>query len=204
MLFPAHTLSGSLAWRPDKFSTRFACRTHGTKFSATEQCLRSTSNDDVAVCLWLPRSHANLTCTLGRTCAIRCMCTCSVSSDTSSPSENLTSRSPRLMTLKSCTPARMPAQRQRRRAEGAGSAAAPTLRKCNRHGAPTVRRLPAELLAVRAAGSSPRRSPPAIPFSLGSRRYSEVWPPSKPGRVPLPERDFWPRMPKPQLPPCKK
>jgi hypothetical protein len=33
---------------------------------------------------------------------------------------------------------------------------------------------------------------------LGMRRYSGVWPPSKPGRTPEPARDFWPRMPNPQ------
>ena len=41
-----------------------------------------------------------------------------------------------------------------------------------------------------------------MPLSLGIWRYSGVCPPWKPGRVPLPERDFWPRMPNPQLPPC--
>ena len=45
-------------------------------------------------------------------------------------------------------------------------------------------------------------APPAMPLSLGIWRYSGVCPPWKPGRVPLPERDFWPRMPNPQLPPC--
>ena len=45
------------------------------------------------------------------------------------------------------------------------------------------------------------RAPPAIPLSLGIWRYSGVCPPWNPGRVPLPERDFWPRMPNPQLPP---
>lgn len=45
--------------------------------------------------------------------------------------------------------------------------------------------------------------PPAIPRSLGICLYRGVWPPSKPGRdAPPPERDFCPRMPNPQLPPC--
>ena len=35
------------------------------------------------------------------------------------------------------------------------------------------------------------------PTNLGSRRWSGIWPPSKPGRVGRPERDFWPRLPKP-------
>ena len=45
-------------------------------------------------------------------------------------------------------------------------------------------------------------APPAIPFSLGSFRYRGVCPPSKPGRVPLPDLAFCPRMPNPQVPPC--
>ena len=45
--------------------------------------------------------------------------------------------------------------------------------------------------------------PPAIPLNFGICRYRGVWPPSKPGRdAPPPARDFCPRMPKPQLPPC--
>ena len=41
-----------------------------------------------------------------------------------------------------------------------------------------------------------------MPFSLGRRLYRGIWPPSKPGRVLGPPRDFWPRLPKPQGPPC--
>ena len=37
---------------------------------------------------------------------------------------------------------------------------------------------------------------------LGSRRCNGICPPSNPGRVGRPERDFWPLMPKPQLAPC--
>jgi hypothetical protein len=48
-----------------------------------------------------------------------------------------------------------------------------------------------------------KRSPPAMPLSLGSLRYRGICPPSNPGLVPLPDRDFWPRMPKPQVPPCR-
>ena len=41
-----------------------------------------------------------------------------------------------------------------------------------------------------------------MPTHLGKRRYSGVWPPSKPGRVPEPARAFWPRFPKPHVTPC--
>jgi hypothetical protein len=44
--------------------------------------------------------------------------------------------------------------------------------------------------------------PPAIPLSLGNFRYSGVCPPSNPGRMPLPERLFCPRIPYPAVPPC--
>lgn len=47
-----------------------------------------------------------------------------------------------------------------------------------------------------------RPSPPAMPFSFGSLRYRGVCPPSKPGLIPLPDLDFWPRMPNPADPPC--
>jgi len=46
--------------------------------------------------------------------------------------------------------------------------------------------------------------PPQIPFSLGTLRYRGIWPPSNPGRVPGPDREFCPLIPKPQLPPCIK
>mmetsp|Transcript_34736 Transcript_34736/g.103050 ORF Transcript_34736/g.103050 Transcript_34736/m.103050 type:complete len:205 (-) Transcript_34736:236-850(-) len=48
---------------------------------------------------------------------------------------------------------------------------------------------------------TPLPIPPAMPRSLGRRRYSGVWPPSKPGRTDGPERAFWPRLPKPHVPP---
>lgn len=65
-------------------------------------------------------------------------------------------------------------------------------------------------LVKRAQGGCCKRkvrlggAPPAMPRSLGIWRYSGVCPPWKPGRLPapVPERDFCPRMPKPQLPPC--
>ena len=43
--------------------------------------------------------------------------------------------------------------------------------------------------------------PVGLPTHLGKRRYSGVWPPSKPGRVPEPARAFWPRFPKPHVTP---
>lgn len=44
--------------------------------------------------------------------------------------------------------------------------------------------------------------PIGLPTHFGRRRYSGVCPPSKPGRVPLPARAFWPRLPKPHVTPC--
>ena len=46
------------------------------------------------------------------------------------------------------------------------------------------------------------RIPPAIPRSLGKRRYKGICPPSNPGLGVLPDLAFWPRIPAPQLPPC--
>ena len=40
------------------------------------------------------------------------------------------------------------------------------------------------------------------PVNLGKRLYNGVCPPSNPGRVGRPERDFCPRIPNPQVAPC--